>query len=55
MNELKPNQVEKLKIPMDDVRKYVPSGMTPQQISEYTLKVLKQNYERQQRSRDDAR
>ena len=29
MNELKPNQVEKLKIPIDDIRKYVPKSMNP--------------------------
>jgi len=47
MNELKPNQVEKLKIPMDDIRKYVPKDYTPQQISELAVKLFKQNYERQ--------
>ena len=47
MNELKPNQVEKLKIPMDDIRKYVPQDYTPQQISELAIKLFKQNYERQ--------
>ena len=55
MNELKPNQVEKLKIPMDDIRGYVPKDYTPQQISELAVKLFKQNYERQQRNRDDAR
>ena len=54
MNELKPNQVEKLKIPMDDIRKYVPKDYTPQQITELVVKLFKQNYDRQ-RSRDDAR
>ena len=33
MNELKPNQVEKLKIPMDDIRKYVPNSMTPADVA----------------------
>jgi len=47
MNELKPNQVEKLKIPMDDIRKYVPKDYTPGQISELAVKLFKQNYERQ--------
>lgn len=47
MNELKPNQVEKLKIPMDDIRKYVPQNYTPQQISELAIKLFKQNYDRQ--------
>ena len=54
MNELKPNQVEKLKIPMDDIRKYVPKDYTPQQITELAVKLFKQKYDRQ-RSRDDAR
>ena len=54
MNELKPNQVEKLKIPMDDIRKYVPKDYTPQQITELAVKLFKQNYDRQ-RSRDDVR
>lgn len=47
MNELKPNQVEKLKIPMDDIRKYVPSSMTPAEIQEYLLKLVKKEYDRQ--------
>ena len=47
MNELKPNQVEKLKIPMDDIRKYVPKSMTPAEMQAYLLKLVKQDYERQ--------
>ena len=47
MTELKPNQVEKLKIPMDDIRKYVPKDYTPQQITELAVKLFKQNYDRQ--------
>ena len=47
MNELKPNQVAKLKIPLDDIRKYVPQDYTPQQISELAIKLFKQNYDRQ--------
>ena len=53
MSELKPNQVEKLKIPMDDIRQYVPYGYTPQQISELAILLFKQNYERECRMRDD--
>lgn len=41
MNELKPNQVEKLKIPMDDIRKYVPKSMTPAEMQAYLLKLVK--------------
>ena len=47
MNELKPNQVEKLKIPMDDIRKYVPKSMTTAEMQAYLLKLVKQDYERQ--------
>ena len=47
MAEVKPNQVEKLKIPMDDIRKYVPKDFTPQQIFELAIRLFKQNYDRQ--------
>lgn len=47
MAEVKPNQVEKLKIPMDDIRKYVPKSMTPAEMLEYLLKLVKKEYDRQ--------
>lgn len=47
MAEVKPNQIEKLKIPMDDIRKYVPSSMTPAEVLEYLLKLVKKEYDRQ--------
>lgn len=47
MAEVKPNQIEKLKIPMDDIRKYVPSSMTPAEMLEYLLKLVKKEYDRQ--------
>lgn len=46
MAEVKPNQVERLKIPMDDIRKYVPSSMTPAEMLEYLLKLVKNEYNR---------
>lgn len=46
MNELKPNQVEKLKIPMDDIRKYVPKSMTTAEMQAYLLKLVQQDCER---------
>ena len=46
MAEVKPNQVEKLKIPMDDIRKYMPKSMTPAEMQAYLLKLVKQDYER---------
>ena len=53
MSELKPNQVEKLKIPMDDIRQYVPRGYTPKDIEELAVKLFRQNYERECCYRDD--
>ena len=53
MSELKPNQVEKLKIPMDSIRQYAPKGATPKDIEELVIYLMKQNYERQCRLRDD--
>lgn len=47
MAQVKPNQIEKLKIPMDDIRKYVPSSMTPAEVLEYLLKLVKKEYDRQ--------
>ena len=55
MAEVKPNQVEKLKIPMDDIKKYAPDCSTPKELSELIIKLLKQNYERKHRDRDDCR
>lgn len=46
MNELKPNQVEKLKIPMDDIKKYAPDCSTPKELSDLIIKLMKQNYDR---------
>ena len=54
MSELKPNQVEKLKIPMDSIRQYAPKGATPKDIEELVICLMKQNYERQCRLRDDG-
>lgn len=55
MNELKPNQVEKLKIPMDDIKKYAPDCSTPKELFELIIKLLKQNYERKHCDRDECR
>ena len=51
MAEVKPNQVEKLKIPLDDIRKYVPKSMTPAEMQAYLLKLVQQDYERKQHNR----
>jgi len=56
MAEVKPNQVEKLKIPMDDIRPYLPQNATPKEKGAFLVQLAKQNYEREQRNRyDEAR
>ena len=54
MSELKPNQVEKLKIPMDSIRKYAPRNATPKDMENLLIRLVKENYERQCRLRDDG-
>ena len=54
MSELKPNQIEKLKIPVDSVRQYAPRGSTPKDMENLLIRLAKENYERQCRLRDDG-
>ncbi len=54
MSELKPNQVEKLKIPMDSIRPFAPKGATPKDMEELLIRLAKENYQRQCRMRDDG-
>ena len=54
MSELKPNQVEKLKIPVDSIRQYAPRGSTPKDMENFLIRLAKENYERQCRLRDDG-
>ena len=55
MAEVKPNQVEKLKIPMNDIKKYAPDCSTPKELSDFIIKLMKQDYERKYHDRDDCR
>ena len=55
MAEVKLYQVEKLKIPMDDIKKYAPDCSTPKELSDFIIKLMKQDYERKYRDRDDCR
>ena len=55
MAEVKPNQVEKLKIPMNDIKKYAPDCSTPKELSDHIIKLMKQDYERKHRGREDCR
>lgn len=54
MAELKPNQVEKLKIPIDCIRQYAPRGATPKDMEELLIRLAKENYQRQCRMCDDG-
>ena len=55
MAEVKPNQVEKLKIPMNDIKKYAPDCSTPKELSDFIIKLMKHDYERKHRGREDCR
>ena len=55
MAEVKPNQVEKLKIPMNDIKKYAPDCSTPKELSDFIIKLMEQDYERKYRDREDCR
>lgn len=54
MSELKPNQVERIKIPIDCIRQYAPRGATPKDMEELLIRLAKENYQRQCRMRDDG-
>ena len=46
MGEEKANQKERLKIPMDRIRKFFPKSYTPNQIEEAVVKLCENNYRR---------
>lgn len=53
MAEVKPNQIEKLKIPMDDIRKYFPKEYTPVQMVECITKMLENNQRKEKHRTED--
>ena len=46
MSELKPNQVENFKMPMEDLRKYLPYPITPEETRKYMLDLTKKVHKR---------
>lgn len=54
MSEDKPNQVEKMRLPLDKVRGYFPSTYTPKQMEDTIFRLL-ENWQRQQKRKHDAR
>jgi len=53
MAEVKLNQVEKLKIPIDDIRKYFPKEYTPAQMVESITKMLENNQRKEKHRTED--
>ena len=53
MAEVKPNQFEKLKIPMDDIRKYFPREYTPVQMVDCITKMLENNQRKEKHRTED--
>ena len=49
LQELKPNQQEKISFPVKDLRKFFPSTYTPAQIQENVLKILNDYHRKRQR------
>ncbi len=54
MSEEKKTEVDKVTIPVKEVAKYCPKGYTPQQITDYIVKMLERVWQQKQR-RDQAR
>ena len=52
-DEEKANQKEKLKLPMDNLRKYFPKRYTPEEIEAEIMKMLEDRYRRRQNERDE--
>ncbi len=53
MTEEKANQKEKLKLPMDNLRKYFPKRYTPEEIEAEIMRMLEERYRRRERERDE--
>ncbi len=54
MSEEKKTEVDKVTIPVKEVAKYCPKGYTPQQITDYIVKMLERVWQQKQR-REQAR
>lgn len=52
MNEEKPNQKSRIKIPMEKIEKYFPVGTSHQQIEDTIVKALAMYRQRQKANRD---
>ena len=53
MTEEKANQKEKLKLPMDNLRKYFPKRYTSEEIEAEIMRMLEDRYRRRQMERDE--
>ena len=56
MSLQKPNQQERVSLPVETLRRFFPDNYTPQEMQDAILRLVEEQYRRQQRSRDrDAR
>ena len=56
MSVQKPNQQERVSFPVEKLRRFFPDNYTPQEMQDAILRLVEEQYRRQQRSRDrDAR
>ena len=56
MSVQKPNQQERVSLPVEKLRRFFPEDYTPQEMQDAILRLVEEQYRRQQRSRDrDAR
>ena len=52
MSEQKPNQKERVSLPVEQLRRYFPKHYTPQKIQDAILKLMEEQYRQRERSRD---
>ena len=52
MAEQKPNQKERVSLPVEQLRRYFPKHYTPQKMQNAILKLMEEQYRQRQRSRD---
>ena len=59
MSEDKPNQRERMSIPVEQLRRFFPAGYTPKKMQDAILRMVEDNYRslphKKPRDRDDAR
>jgi len=52
MAEQKPNQRERVSLPVEQLRRYFPKHYTPQKMQDAILKLMEEQYRQRERSRE---